>query len=350
MDRYIGLDVHATSCTAAVIDGQGKRLRSQVIETNGRALVEFLKLQPGTLHVCIEEGGQSGWLAEILAPYAARVVVTHGSRPSRGQKNDELDAFGLAERLRTGAIGPIVYKETGSFATLRQLVKAHAMIVQDKVRVQNRIKALFLSRGVHVEGKAIYRPDGREAYLQALPESARGAAALLLAQYDALRIVRGRAEKELVAESHRHEVTKRLESCPGVGKIRAAQIVATVVMPARFRTRRQYWSYCGLGIVTRSSSDWVRGAQGKWTRVPVQQTRGLNRNHNALLKDVYKGAAKTVVQQHPSDPLHADYERMLAAGTKPNLARVTLARKIAAITLAMWKKKEDYKPATTTNS
>jgi predicted NBD/HSP70 family sugar kinase len=36
MERYIGLDVHATSCTAAVIDGQGKRLRSYVIETNGR--------------------------------------------------------------------------------------------------------------------------------------------------------------------------------------------------------------------------------------------------------------------------------------------------------------------------
>ena len=39
MDRYIGLDVHATSCTAAVIDAQGKRLRSYVIETNGQALV-----------------------------------------------------------------------------------------------------------------------------------------------------------------------------------------------------------------------------------------------------------------------------------------------------------------------
>jgi hypothetical protein len=68
------------------------------------------------------------------------------------------------------------------------------------------------------------------------------------------------------------------------------------------------------------------------------------------LKQVFKGAAKTVIQQHPNDPLHADYERMLAGGTKPNLAQVTLARKIASITFALWKKKEDYKPATTTNS
>jgi predicted NBD/HSP70 family sugar kinase len=40
MDKYIGLDVHATSCTAAVVDARGKRLGSHVIETNGQALVE----------------------------------------------------------------------------------------------------------------------------------------------------------------------------------------------------------------------------------------------------------------------------------------------------------------------
>lgn len=135
-----------------------------------------------------------------------------------------------------------------------------------------------------------------------------------------------------------------------MGEIRAAQIAAVVVTPDRFRTRQQFWSYCGLGIVMRSSSDWVQGPQGKWVRAPVQQTRGLNHKHNRLLKQVFKGAAKTVVQQHPNDPLHADYERMVAGGTKPNLAQVTLARKIAAITMAMWKKKEDYKPIPTTKS
>lgn len=349
MDRYIGLDVHATSCTAAVIDGQGKRLRSYVIETNGQALVEFLKMQPGTLHVCMEEGTQSGWLSEILTPHAARVVVTH-VQESQGQKSDEHDAFGLADRLRTGALQTTVYKSVGAFATLRQLVKAHTAIVRDTVRVQMRIKALFRSRGVQLAGKTIYRPDSREEYLQALPPSSRAAAHLLFAQYDAVRVIRDRAEKELIAESHRHEVTRRLESCPGVGEIRAAQLVAVVVTPDRFRTRRQFWSYCGLGIVMRSSSDWVKGPQGNWERAQVQQTRGLNRRHNSMLKQVFKGAAKTVIHQHPNDPLRADYERMLAGGTKPNLAELTLARKIAAITMAMWKKKEDYKPATTTKS
>ena len=57
------------------------------------------------------------------------------------------------------------------------------------------------------------------------------------------------------------------------------------------------------------------------------------------------GAATTVVTQLHESALYADYQRLLEAGTKPNLANVTLARKIAAIALAMWKHKEVYDPA-----
>jgi hypothetical protein len=45
MERYIGLDVHAASTTAAVIDARGKRVGPpHVLETNGKVLVEFIKL------------------------------------------------------------------------------------------------------------------------------------------------------------------------------------------------------------------------------------------------------------------------------------------------------------------
>jgi len=43
--------------------------------------------------------------------------------------------------------------------------------------------------------------------------------------------------------------------------------------------------------------------------------------------------------------LSKDYDRLLSNGTKPNLAKLTVARKIAAIVLAMWKAEEQYKPA-----
>ncbi len=64
-----------------------------------------------------------------------------------------------------------------------------------------------------------------------------------------------------------------------------------------------------------------------------------------MLKSVFKGAALQVATRMTSHPLHADYQRLLDAGTKPNLARLTIARRIAAAVLAMWKHEEVYDPA-----
>jgi transposase len=343
MERYIGLDVHAASTTFAVVGESGKRLGTHVVETNGQALVEQLKTIPGKRHVCLEEGTQSTWLYEILSPHAEEVLVVMVPE-SRGQKNDAKDAFGLAEQLRTGAIQKHVFKEVGEYGTLRELGRTHTMVVQDVVRVQNRIKALFRSRGIAVVGKSVYSEKGREACLKKLPHASRGAATTLYTQYDAVEAIRRQAEKDLVTEAHRHPMSRVLESCPGLGPIRVEQLMPIVVSPARFRTKRQFWSYCGLGIVMRSSSDWVRKPDGGWARAEVKQTRGLNVNHNSTLKTVFKGAATTVITQLETEPLHQDYQRLIAAGTKPNLAKLTIARKLAAIALSMWKSKEKYDP------
>jgi hypothetical protein len=42
--------------------------------------------------------------------------------------------------------------------------------------------------------------------------------------------------------------------------------------------------------------------------------------------------------------LHDFYESLLAKGMKPSMARLTLARKIAAITLSLWKKGARFDP------
>ncbi|MGB5368067.1 MAG: hypothetical protein WBN14_17535, partial [Polyangiales bacterium] len=77
MERYIGLDAHAKSCTFAVLSERGRRLDSAVVETNGRALVKFLRNVPGNKHLCLEEGTQSAWLYEVLQGHVRELVVTH---------------------------------------------------------------------------------------------------------------------------------------------------------------------------------------------------------------------------------------------------------------------------------
>lgn len=163
-------------------------------------------------------------------------------------------------------------------------------------------------------------------------------------ELDGLNAAHDEARRWLLEEAEKQPIVALLQTAPGIGSIRASLIVATLLSPERFRTSRQLWSYCGLGIVTRSSSDWSRDGDG-WRRTHVQQTRGLNRNRNPLLKEVFKGAAFTLTSSKmESHPLHQAYRRLLNSGTKPNLARLTLARRIAAAVLAMWKNKEAYDP------
>jgi hypothetical protein len=103
MNRYIGLDAHTSSCTVAVVGPSGKRLQSQVIETNAQALINFLLTIPGNRHLCTEEGTHANWLYEVLSPHVQEMVVAR-VRENRGPRSDQIDAFGLAEKLRIGAI------------------------------------------------------------------------------------------------------------------------------------------------------------------------------------------------------------------------------------------------------
>ena len=94
----------------------------------------------------------------------------------------------------------------------------------------------------------------------------------------------------------------------------------------------------------RSSADWVKRSDG-WVRTETAKTRGLNRRFDRTLKYVFKGAATTVITKLPGSPLQQRYAKLLEAGTKPNLAKLTLARTIAATFLSMWKHEETYDPA-----
>lgn len=343
MERYIGLDAHGKSSTFAVIGPSGRKLRNDVVETNGAALVQYVRSIPGRKHLCLEEGTHSAWLHEILSPHVAEIVVA-GITESRGQKSDELDAFRRAEELRTGTVKTPVFKAPRRFRRLRELSRVHSMLVRDVVRVQCRLKAMYRSRGISTAGMGVYSSGTREDWLRKLPVSSRWATEILHEEYDRLLALKKAAEAELVTEAGKHPIARTLATAPGMGPIRVAQLLPIVITPHRFRTRSQFWAYCGLGIVMRSSSDWIQDRTGQWVRAQVKQTRGLNRNHNSRLKQIFKGAATTILIHHPADPLHEHYQRLTAAGTKPNLAKLTIARQLAAIVLRMWKNEKEYDP------
>jgi transposase len=342
MTRYIGLDAHSESCTIAVLGGSGKRLRHERLQTSAELLKSFIKEVPRPRHLCMEEGTLSEWLCEELTPVVDKLVVVMPDR-NPGNKSDLIDACKLADDMRRDAIRRPVYKAPGSFRALREAARTHYALQRDKVRTKSRLNALCRGCGRAELAKSLYASKTRAEALQQLPEHLRPRAALFGQELDALIECAGQAERSLHEESSRVPVVRRLATAPGIGTIRAAYIVAVVMTPHRFRTARQFWSYSGLAVVTRSSSDWVSEGAGKWRRSKTQQTRGLNHNRHPLLKNVFKGAALQITLM-PEHPLGQAYQRLLTT-TKPNLARLTIARRLAAAVLAMWKNGEDYQPS-----
>jgi transposase len=339
--KYIGMDVHKATTVIAVVSDVGKVVADAIIETKAQAILDFIKGQRGTLHVAFEEGTQAAWLFDLMQSHVASVVVCDPRKiPSQGRKADKPDAKRLAELLRSDSLSPVYHGERSTRA-LKELAQSYVAVVGDCTRVKNRLKAMFRGRGIDCDGSAVYSADEREKWLGKLDTAAvRARADRLCKELDCLVPLYEEAENELVAEGRKHAATKIFRSIPGIGPVRAAVILGVAGTPYRFRTKRQFWAYCGLGIVTKTSSEYevVNGQVRRSKKRPL--VRGLNRNYNRALKAVFKGAAKTAA----SGPWKSQFEAMVAEGTSESLVRLTLARKIASITLALWKKGERYDP------
>jgi transposase len=225
---------------------------------------------------------------------------------------------------------------------LKELVRGHEHLVDDSRRAKNRLKAIFRSRGISTTGRDVYRAEQREDWVGKLETvGLQSRAGWLYAEIDVLNDLVNDAQKAVEREARKHVACRLLKTVPGIAWQRAATIVAHVSTPFRFRTKRQFWKYCGFAVVTWSSSDWeVIGSRIVRTRRPVA-TRGLNKNYNRHLKAAFKGAAKTAIRQGGVFKPHHDC--LVASGMRESMATLTVARKIAATALTIWKKGEKFK-------
>lgn len=341
---YVGMDVHRASIVIVVLNGAGKIVMQSVIETGAERVRGFLKQLRGKVYVTFEEGTQANWLHEIVRSLVTEVVVCdprHNKLLQSGNKSDRVDAQKLAELLRNGALKAVYHGDHG-VRTLKELVRTYDCLVSDTTRVMNRLKAIYRGRAIVCGGHDIYRQDRRRQWLEKLQEpGAKQRAGFLYEQLAVLKPLRHEAKRMMVKEARRQAAYRWLISVPKLGAVSVAQLLAVVGTPHRFRSKQQFWTYVGLAVVTRTTADHevVEGVLRRSQR-PVS-TRGLNRNHNHLLKRVFKNAASSACH---SGPFKAAYDLRVAQGMAPSLARLTIARQLAATTLALWKRGEQFDP------
>src|SRR5271168_3652736 len=337
--KYIGMDVHKEAISIAVLNSSGKLVMECTIETKAITLLEFLKGLRGSLHVTFEEGTWAAWLYDLIKPHVTELIVCNPRRNAllkEGSKSDCIDARKLAELLRSNMVRSVYHGGAG-VRTLKELARSYLTISKDLGRVMSRLKAVYRSWGIPCAGKQVYAPRYRAEWLGKIREAGvRRRAEFYYQQLDGLRSLRQQARREMLAESAKHQASKLLCQIPSIGPIRAAQLIAILQTPNRFRTKRQLWAYGGLAIETHSSAD-HRYVEGQLRPSKRQVSlRGLNRNHNHDLKNIFKGAA--IIAATKPGPLQQFYAALVAKGMRPEMARLTLARKIAAVILIVWKK------------
>jgi transposase len=286
-----------------------------IVETKASRILEFLHGLRGELHVTWEEGTWAAWRYDLLQPQVEEVVVCNPRRNAllkEGSKSDKVEAGKLADLLRTGMLRPVYPGENG-LRTLRELARSYQTIRKDLTRVMNRLKALYRGWGIACAGTQVYAPRYREPGLSKIEQAGvRRRAELLYQQLDGLQALRREVRKEFVAESRKHKAAKLLHKIPCIGPIRAGLFIALMQTPYRFRSKRQLWTYSGLGIETHDSAQYrIVGGQVQRSQKP-QQIRGLNRNHNHAMKEIFKGAATRA--SCSTGPFHDFYAALLAKG------------------------------------
>jgi transposase len=146
---WVGLDVHARSVVAGVIDVGSGEVRSLRVPPGCDATVAWLTSLPGPVRVVYEAGPTGYRLARACAEVGISCVVAAPSRirPAADRvKTDRRDAERLARLLRLGEITPIRVPGPEEEAA-RDLVRAREDARGDLMRARHRLSKLLLRHG-----------------------------------------------------------------------------------------------------------------------------------------------------------------------------------------------------------
>jgi transposase len=140
---WVGLDVHAQSVVAGVIDAGSGEVRSLRLPPGAEATVARLQTLPAPVRVVYEAGPTGYRLARGCAGAGIDCVVAAPSRirPAADRvKTDRRDAERLARLLRLGEISPIRIPSLEEEAA-RDLVRAREDARGDLMRARHRPKS-----------------------------------------------------------------------------------------------------------------------------------------------------------------------------------------------------------------
>lgn len=320
--KYIGMDAHSRTSTFVVIGKSGRVLRQARIASTEKELLGFVRSVKGEKKLAFEEGVMSQWLYLLLKDEVDELVVCQ-PREKAGAKTDTIDAGEIADLLRVGRLKSVFHADS-ALMELRTLVSGYDDVIEELVRAKNRYKALYRQVAVPVDEAGFYRSVEMVSRLDT--DERRYVAYTVFEQLGLLEEQRRGYQERFEANERTHKSIRLLTSIPGIGPVRANQIVAVMVTPHRFPDKYHLYSYAGLT---------------KHKLVSDGKLYGRKRSHGpTALKRVFKSAALSAMGSDTA--FRRKYDAMRDVGRDDRAARGAVARKLAATVLGVWKSGKRY--------
>ena len=330
---YVGMDVHLDTTAVSIRNARGAITKRVVVPTSRSALRQSLRGIRGRARIICESGPLAMWVRDTLETRLRDVVVCDRRRTrltTSGAKTDRIDADRLSDLVRRDQVFA-VHVPYGDAALLRRYAFHYARMLRERSRIIQRLRSLFFEHGIRVQ---THRSTPERVPLTRLTApGAKYVARAYKRQLENASTLVSEARAELLHLAAQSPAFELLQTVPYVGEVRASELLAIVGDPSRFRSLRAFWSYSGLGVVQKLSSE-HKVENGKAVR--EERTRGIRlRVGQPLLKTVLRDIAlhASIGRGH----FRAVFEAHVARGKTPAVARVALARKIAAVILAVWR-------------
>jgi hypothetical protein len=162
--KFIGLDVHKTSISAAVLDQDGKLVMQSIFATHAAAILGFIHGIGGSLRVTFEEGTHSAWLYDLLRHQVAEVLVCNPRKNAllkSGNKSDQIDCRKLAELLRGGLLSAVNHGQSSAL-TVKELGRTYTALTEDTIRGDEPVEGVVSQPGDCQRGQeAVHAPAAR---------------------------------------------------------------------------------------------------------------------------------------------------------------------------------------------
>ncbi|MCC8947808.1 IS110 family transposase [Bradyrhizobium sp. Arg62] len=251
MDFYAGLDVSLEATNVCVVDGDGKVVREEKLETDPDSTELFLAEWGIHLkRVGLEAFSYSAWLFTALAekrPPVICIETRHAKAALNAMlnKTDRNDAKRIAQMMRTGWFRAIHVKSEAA-QTLRALLVGRKAMLGRVLDMENMIRGLLRPFGQKVGEISVGRFDARVREIIAGKKELEAIVAPLLNARAAMRLQLAKLQRLALTAARSDSAVRRMMTVPGVGALAPLTFRATVDDPTRFRKSINVGAHFGL--------------------------------------------------------------------------------------------------------